>query len=91
VPNETTDDVIIPDELFPSYGTTENAIARLEKIDYVITGRQSSWGVGIAQVTWILLAVLAGCIIVVGVVMAVWNKRRLQRGYVPEIEYEVEE
>ncbi len=91
VPNETTDDVIIPDELFPSYGTTANAIARLEKIDYVITGRQSSWGVGIAQVTWILLAVLAGCIIVVGVVMAIWNKRRLERGYVPEIEYEVEE
>lgn len=91
VPNETTDDVIIPDELFPSYGSTANAIARLEKIDYVITGRQSSWGVGIAQVTWILLAVLAGCIIVVGVVMAIWNKRRLERGYVPEIEYEVEE
>lgn len=91
VPNETTDDVIIPDELFPNYGSTESAIVRLQKIDYVITGRESSWGLGAMQVTWIMLAVIAVCIVVVGVIMAVWNKRRLERGYVPEIEYEVEE
>jgi len=91
VPNETTDDVIIPDELFPKYGTTENAIVRLEKIDYVVTGRKSSWGLGAMQVTWIMLAVIAVCIVVVGVIMAIWNKRRLERGYVPEIDYEAEE
>ena len=91
VPEESTDDVIIPDELMPQYGSTEDAIIRLQKIDYIITGRESSWGIGIAQVTWILLAVLAVCIVVVGVIMAVWNKRRLERGYVPEIEYEAEE
>ena len=39
--------------------------------------------------TWIMLAVLAACIIVVGTVMAVWNHRRLKRGYVPDMsEYE---
>jgi hypothetical protein len=91
VPNETTDDVIIPDELFPSYGSAENAIVRLQKIDYVITGRESSWGLGAMQVTWIMLAVIAVCIVVVGVIMAIWNKRRLERGYVPEIDYEAEE
>ena len=91
VPNETTDDVIIPDELLPNYGSTESAIVRLQKIDYVITGRESSWGLGAMQVTWIMLAVIAVCIVVVGVIMAVWNKRRLERGYVPEIEYEAEE
>ncbi len=91
VPNENTDDVIIPDELFQSYGSTENAVVRLQKIDYVITGRKSSWGLGAMQVTWIMLAVIAVCIVVVGVIMAIWNKRRLQRGYVPEIDYEADE
>ena len=38
--------------------------------------------------TWIMLAVIAGCVVVVGVIMAIWNHRRLKRGYVPELEYE---
>jgi hypothetical protein len=90
VPNERTDDVIYPDELLGLDGDTQDAIIRLEKIDYVITGRESSWGVGAMQVTWIMLAVIAVCVVVVGVIMAIWNKRRLQRGYVPEIDYEAE-
>lgn len=86
VPGENADDAIIPDELLPHYG---DAVDRLQKIDYVITGRESSWGLSVAQVTWIMLAVLAACIIVVGTVMAVWNHRRLKRGYVPDMsEYE---
>lgn len=86
VPGESADDAIIPDELLPHYG---DAVDRLQKIDYVITGRESSWGLTVAQVTWIMLAVLAACIIAVGTVMAVWNHRRLKRGYVPDMsEYE---
>lgn len=86
VPGENADDAIIPDELLPHYG---DAVDRLQKIDYVITGRESSWGLSVAQVTWIMLAVLAACIIAVGTVMAVWNHRRLKRGYVPDMsEYE---
>ena len=39
--------------------------------------------------TILLLAVLGACIIIVGTVMAVWNHRRLKRGYVPDMsEYE---
>jgi hypothetical protein len=91
VPNERTDDVIYPDELLGLDNDTQSAIIRLEKIDYVITGRESSWGLGAMQVTWIMLAVIAVCIVVVGVIMAIWNKRRLERGYVPEIDYEAEE
>jgi len=91
VPNERTDDVIYPDELLVQDSDTQNAIIRLEKIEYVITGRESTWGMGAMQVTWIMLAVIAVCVVVVGVIMAIWNKRRLERGYVPEIEYEIEE
>lgn len=90
VPNEKTDDVIIPDELLMGDDPNQSAIERLQKIDYVITGRESSWGMGAAQVTWIMLAVIAGCIIVVGVIMAIWNQRRLKRGYVPDLEGEIE-
>ena len=86
VPGENSDDAIIPDEMLSHYG---NAVDRLQKIDYVITGRESSWGLNAAQVTWIMLGVLAVCIIVVGTVMAIWNHRRLKRGYVPDMaEYE---
>lgn len=90
VPNEKTDDIIIPDELLMGDDPNQSAIERLQKIDYVITGRESSWGMGAAQVTWIMLAVIAGCIIVVGVIMAIWNQRRLKRGYVPDLEGEIE-
>ncbi len=83
VPGENADDAIIPDELLPHYG---DAVERLQKIDYVITGRESSWGLNAAQVTWIMLGVLAVCIIAVGTVMAVWNHNRLKRGYVPNLE-----
>ena len=86
VPGENSDDAIIPDEMLSHYG---NAVDRLQKIDYVITGRESSWGLNAAQVTWIMLGVLAVCIIAVGTVMAIWNHRRLKRGYVPDMaEYE---
>lgn len=78
VPGEKTDDVIIPDELFSQYG---NAVERLERIEYVITGRQSSWGLNMMQVTWILLAVLVVCIVIVGVVMTIIHKKRLISGY----------
>lgn len=89
VPGEKTDDAIIPDDLLSGYGS---AVDRLQKIDYVITGHESSWGLNAAQVTWIMLAVLAVCIIAVGTVMAIWNRNRLKRGYVPDMEaYEAEE
>ncbi|MBE7066856.1 MAG: leucine-rich repeat domain-containing protein [Ruminococcaceae bacterium] len=75
VPNEKTDDVIIPDELLAQYG----AIERLEKIEYVTTGLESSWGLGFKQVTWIMIGVLVGCAVVVGVFMGIMNKRKQKK------------
>ena len=76
VPNERTDDIIIPDEIADK---TNNAIARLEKIEYVITGLDSSWGMNMRTVTIILIIVLVGCAVIVGVIMGIMNKRKLKR------------
>lgn len=80
VPGEKTDDVIIPDEIHSQYG---DAIARLEKIEYVNTGVQSSWGLNFWQVTLIMVGVLVGCIIIVGVVFVVINKMKRKRNAPP--------
>ena len=78
VPGESTEDLIIPDELNSQYG---NALMRLEKIEYVHLGRVSSWGVGCGAVTWILIGVLGGMTLVVGIIMFMWNKQRLKHMY----------
>lgn len=75
VPNERTDDIIIPDEIADK---TNSAIERLERIEYVITGLDSSWGVDMKTVTIILIAVLVGCAVIVGVIMGIMNKRKLR-------------
>ncbi len=87
VPGENTADAVIPDELLGQYANSDS-VERLQKVDYVITGRQSSWGLNAAQVTWIMLGVLAACIIVVGTVMYVLNHRRLKQGYIPNVDYD---
>lgn len=79
VPGENSDDAIYPDEVISSSGG--NPIDRLAKIEYVTTGVKSSWGLDFMQVTWIMLAVLAVTIIIVGTVMAVMNKKRLKEIY----------
>lgn len=86
VPDEKTDDVIIPDELMTQYGS---AVDRLQKIDYVATAHESSWGMDAKQVTKIMIAVIVGCVVLIGVVMYVINKLRVINGYTPK--YETEE
>lgn len=76
VPNEQIDDIIIPDEILQQ---NSGAIARLEKIEYVITGIDSSWGISFKKVTIILIAVLVGCAVLVGVIMGIMNKRKLKK------------
>lgn len=58
-------------------------ISYSEPIKYEITGRTSSWGMGLGQVMGILAAVMIGVIVLVGVIMYAWNKKRLKAGYVP--------
>ncbi len=73
VPGESTDDVIIPDELMELFGTP---LSRLEQVPYVHMGRVSSWGMKGSQVTWILIGVLVGTSIVVGGIMFMWNRSK---------------
>ena len=77
--------VIIPGDLHAEYGVTDMVFA---SDMYVITGRQSSWGVNMTQVTIILMAVMVVSAVAVGVFMYLRNKKKLRDGYVPDISEE---
>ena len=77
------EEVILPEELLGEY----NAV-RYEPIQYEITGRTSSWGMNIRQVTWIMVGVLVFVVAGVGVTMFLLNKRKLKLGYVPDLDGE---
>lgn len=70
---------LIPESLKSDYGVDQE-----QGTDYVITGRKSSWGMEIGQVTWILVGVMGGAVVIVGVTVGVLYKRKVRRGYVPE-------
>lgn len=74
-------EAIIPAELFADYGVSDT----LDDTEYVVTGRTSSWGMDIKQVTWIMIAVLVVSVLVVGFVMFALNRRKLKKGYVPDL------
>lgn len=71
---------VIPEELHEEYGVTD----RYQKVEYVITGRTSDWGMDIGQVTWIMVGGMAAVVVAVGVTMYLLNKRKLKLGYAPE-------
>lgn len=77
-------DAIVPDELTSDYGQP----MLYNPIQYEITGRTSSWGMTINQVTWIMIGGLTACVVVVGFVMYTLNKRKLAMGYVPDLDEE---
>jgi len=80
VPGAVEDSPIIPAELHDVY-----KVANVyDGVEYVVTGRSSSWGMNLGQVMGILAAVMVTVIAVVGVVMYSWNKQRLKKGYVPD-------
>lgn len=78
---EEAADVIVPENLYSDYGVTDTSA----QIEYVVTGRTSSWGLNIKQVTWIMIGVIAVVVIVVGVTTFALNKRKLKRGYIPDL------
>jgi len=84
VPGEATDNIIVPENLAGEFDVDMN----YQPIQYVITGQKSSWGMNINQVTWILLGVMTVMFITVGVTVGAFNKRKLKRGYVPDIDEE---
>lgn len=86
VPDIDRETVIVPKELHDEYGVTDTFVDITQQ--YVFTGRKSSWGMSVNQVTWILLAVMGTCIVAVGVVMYIFNRRKLKKGYIPDISEE---
>ncbi len=87
VPGIDKSTLIIPEELYGEYGVTGLS----QPIEYVITGRTSSWGMDAGTVTLILVAVLVVCVAGVGVFMYTMNKRKLKMGYVPDLDDEEDE
>ena len=77
-------DAIIPDSMKPQYGNPE----QVEEIEYIVTGAKSSWGMDINQVTWILVGVMLGSVVVVGTVVFIQYKRKLKKGYIPGADFE---
>lgn len=82
VPKE---DVRIPEALYEDYGIDpEYTLMGMDGKYYTITGQTSSLGINIGQMTWIIVAILVVALIAVGCVMFFINKRKLQKGYVPD-------
>ena len=79
VPGSAEDSPIIPPALHNEY-KVENVY---DGVEYVITGRTSSWGMNLGQVMGIMAAVMVSVIVIVGVVIFTINKRRIRKGYVP--------
>lgn len=82
--SEPEEEAIVPKELQSSYGIPEDYVP----VQYRITGRTSSWGIGIDAVTWIMIGGFVVVVAVVGILMFMLNKRKLKRGYIPEIDEE---
>ena len=79
VPGIEEESPIIPPVLHDMY-KVENVY---DGVEYVVTGRSSSWGMNLGQVMGIMAAVMVGVIVIVGMVVYMWNKRRVRSGYVP--------
>lgn len=80
IPGADTESPIIPAELAGVY-----KVANVyDGVEYVVTGRTSSWNMGLGRVMAILAVVMVSAIVVVGFVMYALNKRRLKNGYVPQ-------
>ena len=81
------EEAIIPENLQQNYGVTE----QLSTMEYVVTGRSSSWGMDIKQVTLILAGGMIFAAVVIGVVMFMLNKRKLKMGYIPDLDDDEDE
>lgn len=86
VQQEQAQQAIVPEALYQDYGITDQGTG----VEYVITGRQSSWGMNINQVTWIMIGGMTAVVVTVGFVMYLLNKRKLRMGYVPDLDEEFE-
>lgn len=77
-------EILIPDVLYEEYDLIDHSTGK----QYKITGRKSSWNMGLSKVMIILAVVMVSVMVVVGFVMYFWNKQKLKSGYVPDWEDE---
>lgn len=82
IPGAVEDSPIIPAEL----AGVQKIANVYDGVEYVVTGRKSSWNMGLGKVMAILAVVMVSTIVVVGFVIYFMNKQRLKNGYVPEWE-----
>lgn len=82
IPGANVTEAIIPENLYDEYHLVDHSTGK----QYVITGRKSSWNMGLGKVMAILAVVMVSAIGVIGFVMYFWNKQRLKNGYVPQWE-----
>ena len=66
-------EAVIPEGLYTDYGV--NTLTDSSGVHYQITGRQSSWNMGLGKVMLILAAVLVGSFVLIGIVMTTLNRR----------------
>ena len=76
---DAKNEMIIPDTM---QGQAYPKLDYTQDIRYEVTGRESSWGVGLGTVMGIMAAVMVTVVAVVGVVLYMWNKKRIRSGYV---------
>ncbi len=74
----TRDEAIIPDSLKPNYDI-DASLTDSNGVQYVITGRKSSWGMDLKTVFIILGGVMFAAFVVIGVVMTLINRRKQLR------------
>lgn len=72
----SSDEVTVPNTLTDDYGDN---VEYIEPVTYEITGTTSNLGIDITQFTWIVLGGLIFIILVVGVVMLVMNRMKINK------------
>lgn len=86
LPGVAVEDAIVPDSLKQEFGITE----QIQNVDYVITGRKSSWNIGFVELNKILVGFMLSTTSIVGLLMYALNKRKIRKGYTPGWDDEVE-
>lgn len=71
------DEVLIPEKLAGEYDITYGStLTDAYGNQYVLTGRVNKLGISLGTLTWIIVGVLLGSVVLVGVVMVIWNKQQ---------------
>lgn len=77
VPDIDSQEVLIPEKLASEFDITYGAtLTDAQGNQYVLTGRVNKLGFGLGTLTWIVVGVLVGSVVLVGVIMVIWNKQQ---------------